>query len=147
MTRSKPDGKVAADLLTDVNAAPQADDSATASASDTKQSDKAPTTSPVNPSHLFGEIRHSPEQIRDLFRNGTYPYKTKIKTAVYDLHKEELQVELLKVQNWVKQTGQRIIGIFEGRDAAGKGGTIKRFMEHLNPRAARVVALEKPTDN
>jgi polyphosphate kinase 2 len=53
---------------------------------------------------------------------------------------------LLKVQNWVKQSGQRIVALFEGRDAAGKGGTIKRFMEHLNPRAARVVALEKPTE-
>jgi len=102
---------------------------------------------PANPSHIFGEMRHSPEQIKDLFRNGTYPYKTRIKTAVYERHKKELQVELLKVQNWVKQTGQRIVALFEGRDAAGKGGTIKRFMEHLNPRAARVVALEKPTDH
>jgi len=102
--------------------------------------------SPTNPAHLRSELRHSPEQIRELFRNGRYPYKTKIKAAVYDQHKEELQVELLKVQNWVKQTGQRIIVLFEGRDAAGKGGTIKRFMEHLNPRAARVVALEKPTE-
>jgi polyphosphate kinase 2 len=97
--------------------------------------------------HLFGEIRHDPEQIKDLFRNGKYPYKTKIKPGVYEKHKEELQVELLKVQNWVKQTGQRIVVLFEGRDAAGKGGTIKRFMEHLNPRAARVVALEKPTQH
>ena len=100
-----------------------------------------------NPSHIFGEMRQSPEQIRELFRNGTYPYKTKIKTAAYERHKKELQVELLKVQNWVKQSGQRIVALFEGRDAAGKGGTIKRFTEHLNPRAARVVALEKPTDH
>lgn len=99
-----------------------------------------------NAAHLFAEIRHNPEEIRDLFRQGKYPYKTKIKTAVYEQHKEELQVELLKVQNWVKQTGQRIVSLFEGRDAAGKGGTIKRFMEHLNPRAARVVALEKPSE-
>src|SRR5210317_366698 len=99
------------------------------------------------PSHIFGEMRHSPEQIKDLFRNGTYPYKTKIRKSSYEKHKEELQVELLKVQSWVKETGQRIVVIFEGRDAAGKGGTIKRFMEHLNPRAARVVALEKPTDH
>ncbi len=98
-------------------------------------------------SHAFAEIRHNPEQIRDLFRQGKYPYKTKIKKSVYEQHKEELQVELLKVQNWVKLTGQKIVCIFEGRDAAGKGGTIKRYMEHLNPRAARVVALEKPTDN
>ena len=99
------------------------------------------------PSHIFGEMRHSPEQIKELFRNGTYPYKTKIRKNSYEKHKEELQVELLKVQSWVKQTGQRMVVIFEGRDAAGKGGTIKRFMEHLNPRAARVVALEKPTDH
>jgi len=92
-------------------------------------------------------MRHSPDQIKDLFRNGKYPYKTKIKKAAYETHKKELQVELLKVQAWVKDTGQRIIVICEGRDAAGKGGTIKRFMEHLNPRAARVVALEKPTDH
>jgi len=145
MTKRKPDGEAAADLLTDINTAPQA--AAAIAENDQKHGNKEDVTSPVNPAHLFGEIRHSPEQIRDLFRNGTYPYKTKIKTAVYDMHKEELQVELLKVQNWVKQTGQRIIGLFEGRDAAGKGGTIKRFMEHLNPRAARVVALEKPTDS
>jgi len=100
-----------------------------------------------SPSHVFGEMRNSPEQIKDLFRKGKYPYKTKIRKSAYDQHKEELQVELLKVQSWVKETGQRIIILFEGRDAAGKGGTIKRFMEHLNPRAARVVALEKPTDH
>ena len=96
--------------------------------------------SSTHPSHLFGELRHSPEQIRDLFRSGKFPYKTRIKASAYEKHKEELQVELLKVQNWVKQTGQRIVTLFEGRDAAGKGGTIKRFMEHLNPREARVVA-------
>jgi polyphosphate kinase 2 len=85
--------------------------------------------------------------IRELFRTGKYPYKTRIRTGTYERHKQELQVELLKVQNWVKMTGQKIILMFEGRDAAGKGGTIKRFMEHLNPRAARVVALEKPTEH
>jgi len=98
-------------------------------------------------SAILNEMRHSPDQIKDLFRNGKYPYKTRIKKAAYEAHKEELQVELLKVQNWVKLTGQRIVVICEGRDAAGKGGTIKRFMEHLNPRASRVVALEKPTDH
>jgi len=110
--------------------------------SDSKKAGKG-----VSSASIFSEIRHSPEQIKDLFRSGKYPYKTKIKKAAYDAHKEELQVELLKVQNWVKLTGQRIIVICEGRDAAGKGGTIKRFMEHLNPRAARVVALEKPTEH
>ena len=58
-----------------------------------------------------------------------------------------MQVELLKVQNWVKLTGQKVVVLCEGRDAAGKGGAIKRFMEHLNPRAARVAALEKPTEH
>lgn len=97
--------------------------------------------------HIFGEMRHSPEKIRELFRTGQYPYKNRIRRSAYEQHKKELQVELLKVQNWVKMTGQRIVVIVEGRDAAGKGGTIKRFMEHLNPRAARVVALEKPTEH
>jgi polyphosphate kinase 2 len=64
----------------------------------------------------------------------------------YEKQKYRLQVELLKLQAWVKETGQRVVILFEGRDAAGKGGTIKRFMEHLNPRGARVVALEKPSD-
>jgi polyphosphate kinase 2 len=95
---------------------------------------------------LLGELRHSPAEIRELFRKGVYPYKNKIRRDAYEQHKQELQAELLKVQNWVKQTGQRIVVFCEGRDAAGKGGTIKRYMEHLNPRAARVVALEKPSE-
>ena len=109
--------------------------------------ERAAADSADSPARLFSTMRHDPEKIKDLFRNGTYPYKTRIRTAVYERHKQELQVELLKVQSWVKETGQRIVVIFEGRDAAGKGGTIKRFMEHLNPRAARVVALEKPTEH
>ncbi|MDC7714708.1 polyphosphate kinase 2 [Vogesella sp. LYT5W] len=75
-----------------------------------------------------------------------YPYRSRLKRDDYERQKAALQVELLKVQNWVKETGQKIVVLFEGRDAAGKGGTIKRFMEHLNPRGARVVALEKPTE-
>lgn len=101
----------------------------------------------VSAAHILGEMRHNPEKIKDLFRHGKYPYKTKIRKSAYEQHKAELQVELLKVQSWVKETDQRIVLFFEGRDAAGKGGTIKRFMEHLNPRAARVIALEKPTDH
>ncbi|WP_036231011.1 polyphosphate kinase 2 [Marinobacterium jannaschii] len=77
---------------------------------------------------------------------GDYPYDNKISRAEYEARKKELQIELLKMQSWVRDTGQRVVIIFEGRDAAGKGGTIKRFMEHLNPRGAKVVALEKPTD-
>ncbi|MHA3084150.1 polyphosphate kinase 2 [Acinetobacter sp. ANC 5383] len=75
----------------------------------------------------------------------SYPYRTRLSRKAYEAEKKLLQIELLKVQSWVKDTGQRIVCLFEGRDAAGKGGTIKRFMEHLNPRGARVVALEKPT--
>ena len=77
---------------------------------------------------------------------GQYPYKNLMARKTYERQKYQLQVELLKLQAWVKETGQRVVIVFEGRDAAGKGGTIKRFMEHLNPRGARVVALEKPTD-
>jgi polyphosphate kinase 2 len=75
-----------------------------------------------------------------------YPYPNRMRRREYERQKKGLQIELLKVQSWVKATGQRVILLFEGRDAAGKGGTIKRFMEHLNPRGARVVALEKPTE-
>jgi polyphosphate kinase 2 len=75
-----------------------------------------------------------------------YPYDERMARDYYDPAKRLLQIELVKLQNWVKDTGQRIIIIFEGRDAAGKGGTIKRFTEHLNPRGATVVALEKPTE-
>jgi polyphosphate kinase len=77
---------------------------------------------------------------------GTYPYRNLLTRKSYERQKYLLQVELLKMQAWVKETGQRVVILFEGRDAAGKGGTIKRFMEHLNPRGARVVALDKPTD-
>lgn len=80
------------------------------------------------------------------WRNGEYPYLNLMSRKNYERQKYDLQVELLKLQAWVKETGARVIILFEGRDAAGKGGTIKRFMEHLNPRGARVVALEKPTD-
>ncbi len=74
------------------------------------------------------------------------PQPPKMKESEYNSLKEGLQIELLKMQKWVRDTGQKIVLIFEGRDAAGKGGTIKRFMEHLNPRGAKVVALEKPSD-
>ncbi|MEV0896252.1 polyphosphate kinase 2 [Actinoplanes sp. NPDC049802] len=73
-----------------------------------------------------------------------YPYDERLARTDYDHDKRLLQIELLKLQNWCKDTGERLLVLFEGRDAAGKGGTIKRFMEHLNPRGARVVALEKP---
>ncbi|PIE41967.1 MAG: polyphosphate kinase 2 [Gammaproteobacteria bacterium] len=75
-----------------------------------------------------------------------YPYRKKIGREEYEKRKVELQTELLKMQSWVRDQGERIVILFEGRDAAGKGGTIKRVMEHLNPRGAKVVALEKPTN-
>lgn len=80
------------------------------------------------------------------FEQSTYPYNRKMKKSVYEVEKANLQVELLKVQQWAEETSQKIVILFEGRDAAGKGGTIKRFTEHLNPRSARVVALNKPTE-
>ena len=83
---------------------------------------------------------------RNIFPDANYPYTTKMKRQAYEAEKQLLQIELLKMQGWVKETGQRIVLVCEGRDAAGKGGTIKRFMEHLNPRGARVVALEKPSE-
>ncbi len=85
-------------------------------------------------------------ELADDWREGGYPYRHLMSRRSYEKKKYELQVELLKLQAWVKETGQRVVILFEGRDAAGKGGTIKRFMEHLNPRGARVVALDKPSD-
>lgn len=90
--------------------------------------------------------RNPDEELALDWRDGGYPYKNLLRRASYEKDKFNLQVELLKLQNWVKENHQRVVILFEGRDAAGKGGTIKRFMEHLNPRGARVVALEKPTE-
>ncbi len=81
----------------------------------------------------------------DTWKEG-YPYDERMSRHDYERTKRLLQIELLKMQGWVKETGQQVCMLFEGRDAAGKGGTIKRFMEHLNPRGATVVALTKPSD-
>ncbi|MGK9147844.1 polyphosphate kinase 2 [Plantibacter flavus] len=80
----------------------------------------------------------------DTWREG-YPYAERMSREQYESDKRLLQIELLKLQNWIKANDRRLVVVFEGRDAAGKGGTIKRFTEHLNPRGARVVALEKPS--
>ncbi len=85
------------------------------------------------------------ELIRRYFRDNVYPFAERLSIKHYYQEKRLLQIELVKMQNWVKDNGQKIVIIFEGRDAAGKGSTIKRFMEYLNPRGARVVALDKPT--
>ncbi|MCA9143459.1 MAG: polyphosphate kinase 2 [Planctomycetaceae bacterium] len=94
-----------------------------------------------------GDQKAKPDEIlSSKWRTGGYPYKNLMSRKSYEKEKYKLQVELLKLQSWVRKTGQKLVILFEGRDAAGKGGTIKRFMEHLNPRGAKVVALEKPTD-
>jgi polyphosphate kinase 2 len=106
----------------------------------------APPTPPPPSRPTAAALRSDPAAIRRLFESGEYPYETHMRTGPYEAHMLELQRELLKAQRWVQETGQRIVMLFEGRDAAGKGGTIKRFMEHMNPRSARVVALQKPTE-
>jgi polyphosphate kinase 2 len=88
----------------------------------------------------------SPDAIREVFESGRYPYARPMGRVAYEAEKARLQAELLKVQIWAQETGQKFVILMEGRDAAGKGGTIKRFMEHLNPRYARVCALTKPSD-
>lgn len=86
-----------------------------------------------------------PEIDAAAFRSGNYPHKDKLKSKTYERELRALQIELLKAQTWVKAQGERVVVIFEGRDAAGKGGAIHRFTQHLSPRDARVVALPKPT--
>jgi len=96
----------------------------------------------------------APKTIRDAVRRGdrndildtSYPHSERLPRKHYEKEFDKLQIELVKLQAWVKDSGERIVCVFEGRDAAGKGGTIKRFRENLNPRGARVVALAKPTD-
>lgn len=101
----------------------------------------------VQDSHVYGELPINPDdELVPDWRTAAYPYANLMRRKTYEQQKYLLQVELLKMQSWVRETGQRVVILFEGRDAAGKGGAIKRFMEHLNPRGARVVALEKPTD-
>ena len=111
---------------------------------------EAPVVSPALKAgatrHRLAVMRHDPEAVRHAFETGEYPYKTKMRRDEYEKKKAQLQAELLKVQLWARNTGQKFVLLFEGRDAAGKGGTIKRFMEHLNPRGARIVALEKPSE-
>ncbi|WP_432510870.1 polyphosphate kinase 2 [Kineococcus sp. SYSU DK001] len=93
-----------------------------------------------DPELLFADGR-----VADTWRED-YPYEERLSRADYEREKRLLQIELLKLQRWLKDSGERLVVLCEGRDAAGKGGTIKRFMEHLNPRGARVVALEKPSE-
>lgn len=88
-----------------------------------------------------------PEEIEDTaFGSGDYPYKKKMKRREYEDTLNKLQFELGKVQKWLQESGERVVIVFEGRDAAGKGGTINAFRQYLNPRHAKTVALSKPTD-
>ena len=110
-----------------------------------KPSPAAKLSQPGQPTKPDAQTRSDTANIIG-FERGEYPYANKIDRREYEKQKAALQVELLKVQLWAQETGQKFVVLFEGRDAAGKGGTIKRFMEHLNPRTARVVALNKPSD-
>jgi polyphosphate kinase 2, PA0141 family len=88
-----------------------------------------------------------PEWIDDAaLGSGGYPYKKKLDEDEYEKELEKLQIELVKVQFWLQATGKRVMALFEGRDAAGKGGTIHATLSYMNPRSARVVALTKPTE-
>lgn len=95
------------------------------------------------PFPVLEKVRTMP---RDKVMNPKYPYADKMKRNEYERRKRELQVELIRMHNWLRDEKKRVVIIFEGRDAAGKGGAIKRFTEHLNPRRSRVVALEKPSE-
>ena len=95
---------------------------------------------PIEPADI------TPQTIQNYFKRNLYPFETRLDIRSYLKEMHALQIELVKLQNWIKDSGSRLVVVFEGRDAAGKGSTIKRFMEHLNPRGARVVALEKPTE-
>ncbi|MFN3936613.1 MAG: polyphosphate kinase 2 [Gemmobacter sp.] len=138
----------------DVRTLPVADatEAETTDAAPPATTEKVPPEEPVRaePAAISGRPRNfpvvDPDRIRLGFETGRYPYPRLMGRAPYEAEKARLQAELLKVQLWAQDTGQKFVILFEGRDAAGKGGTIKRFMEHLNPRYARVVALTKPTE-
>lgn len=89
---------------------------------------------------------HDQSELKSLFSEHGIKYKKTLGVLRYESELRDLQIELIKMQNWVKEKKKRIAVIFEGRDAAGKGGAIRRFTEHLNPRSMRVVALNKPTN-
>lgn len=133
-TQPRPPGYDAALKTLEAILAGASPDDAAALKSALMQWQKSDTKLPVSPD----------DELVDDWRSAVYPYRNRLSRKSYERQKYRLQVELLKLQAWVKETGQRVVILFEGRDAAGKGGTIKRFMEHLNPRGARVVALEKP---
>lgn len=100
-----------------------------------------------NPVKLDLDNPDLPAEIEDnVFQSGNYPYEEKLKRKRYEKTLKRLQLELVKVQSWLQESGERVVIVFEGRDAAGKGGTINAFRSYLNPRHARAVALSKPSD-
>ena len=99
---------------------------------------------PINEESL-AEIS-TKREIIDLLKNKNIRYENSLNTLSYEKELVQLQIELVKLQQWIKVNKKRVAIIFEGRDASGKGGTIRRFIEHLNPRSMRVVALAKPTE-
>jgi len=96
------------------------------------------------PAELVTRVREAKSKKQII--SSTYPYEKVMKGEPYEEEAKLLHIELVKMQSWVKESGEKIVVIFEGRDAAGKGGTIKTFTENLNPRGARVVALAKPSE-
>jgi hypothetical protein len=96
------------------------------------------------PPDLVARVKNAPS--RKTIISSSYPYEKMMKKELYEDELEKLQIQLVKMQTWIQKSGERIVMLFEGRDAAGKGGTIKRFTEHLNPRGAHVAALAKPTE-
>ncbi|MBO6853018.1 MAG: polyphosphate kinase 2 [Marivivens sp.] len=110
----------------------------------TRKETSTPST-PARAEPAAPEPKPTAASIAQAFESGTYPYTDRMGRKEYEAEKAKLQAELLKVQLWAQEAEQKFVLLFEGRDAAGKGGTIKRFTEHLNPRSARVVALNKPT--
>ena len=100
-----------------------------------------------NAKPISSEQKITSDVIKEYFNEQKYPYENRMDMEEYYKQKLGLQIELVKLHNWIQESGQKVLIIFEGRDAAGKGSTIKRFMEHLNPRWANIVALEKPTED
>ena len=109
-----------------------------------------PTTEiSINGNSITFDLDHKrlPAAIEDAaFSSGDYPYPDRMKRKLYEKTLEDLQLELVKLQAWLQESGERVVIVFEGRDSAGKGGTISRFRQYLNPRHARTVALSKPSD-
>ncbi len=121
--------------------------SAAEASSSVSRVDIKPISEPIPDAQpLDDPLNIDPHTRARYFRENIYPYAERMGRREYEAQKLSLQIELMKLQNSVRETGDRVIILFEGRDAAGKGGTITRFMEHWNPRSARVVALDKPSE-